>query len=330
MNGRVSLAQLIADAKAAGLVVTSGEEPEDADRFSPQPVDWSRLRVEGVPEADYLDAPHKYVPAGAKIWAWGPAESGKSIWAFWNAVRLTRRGLKVLYISEENPLPVEFHRHEGLRPDDEFLTFHHRQGYDLTKPDHLAAVIEPGAGCALIVLDTFTSVWTGDENSNAELAEFDRTLTQIVEATGASVLVLDHTGHPQMFQNRRGASAGRGASSKGQKADVTLTFAPVGDRGFTIDHGKNRFGMKELRKAFEVIDTDDGLDIISVADAERDELKARALELMDMHPDEFSKTGLAVVLKGRKEEALAAVQDLIDAGTIGRSGERGRLHRIEP
>ena len=55
-------------------------------------------------------------------------------------------------------------------------------------------------------------------------------------------VVIHHLGHRQMFSNRGGATAGRGASSLGQKADVTLEFKNAGEDLFTIIYGKCRIG----------------------------------------------------------------------------------------
>ncbi|MBA3727837.1 MAG: hypothetical protein H0W94_01270 [Actinobacteria bacterium] len=50
------------------------------------------------------------------------------------------------------------------------------------------------------MLDTLSACWSGDEGDNDAIAAFDRhALAPLVRATGASVLVLDHTGHPQPF-----------------------------------------------------------------------------------------------------------------------------------
>jgi hypothetical protein len=63
-----------------------------------------------------------------------------------------------------------------------------------------------------------------DENDNRAVADFDNTVLRPLVNAGATVIVLDHTGHTQPFVKRGGVTAGRGASSKGQKADVVLNF----------------------------------------------------------------------------------------------------------
>ena len=87
-------------------------------------------------------------------------------------------------------------------------------------------------------------------------------------------------GHPQAFVSRGGASAGRGASAMGQKADVVLVYQSVGPHEFTIDHGKNRTpgGHKEPKARFLVVDTEDGgLDVERIGRA----IDPRVAEAMD-------------------------------------------------
>jgi hypothetical protein len=49
----------------------------------------------------------------------------------------------------------------------------------------------------------------------------------------------------------------RGASAKGQKADVVLGFKATGPCQFEIEHAKNRFGPKEPIRALRVEDDED-------------------------------------------------------------------------
>ena len=53
--------------------------PTNDSSFQPAPVDWEALDREGIPTVEMLAEP--YIPAGARIWAFGPAESGKSLFA---------------------------------------------------------------------------------------------------------------------------------------------------------------------------------------------------------------------------------------------------------
>ena len=61
------------------------DDDDDDETFAPAPVDWGVIRASGVRTLEYLDEP--YLPARKRIWAVGPAESGKSVWAAWKTQR---------------------------------------------------------------------------------------------------------------------------------------------------------------------------------------------------------------------------------------------------
>jgi AAA domain len=237
------------------------------ERFQPKSLDLAALIEQGPPAYEFVESP--YLPTGASIWAAGATESGKSMWALATSCELTRRGLYVVYVSQENPLVVEWSRLVRFRPDPRFLIFFHYAGFDLALADHVDALAEaavdlgdmlagPTRKASLIVIDTHSACWSGDENANEAIAAYDRdSVRPLIEHTGASVLTLDHTGHPQAFVARKGASAVRGASAKGQKADVVLGFKATGPHQFEIEHAKNRFGAKEPIRALSVEDDED-------------------------------------------------------------------------
>jgi AAA domain len=189
---------------------------------------------------------------------------------------LSQAGVRVVYVSQENPRDVELRRLERLSPEPELLHVYHYTGMDLAQQDHVDWLQYVGGGAGLIVLDTLTACWSGDENSNEAMAAFDREVIRpIIGATGASVLTLDHTGHPTAFVPRKGVAAARGASAKGQKSDLFLEFKDEGNHRFLIRHGKDRIGgTREPDRTFEVIDTeDDLLDIVQVEGAEGEKLR---------------------------------------------------------
>jgi hypothetical protein len=246
---------------------TITEEPSPGFRL--EPLDLATLLLEDPEPCRYLVEP--YLPARRRVWAFGPGESGKSIWAQWVACRLTRDGRTVAYVSQENPLDEDLRRLRRLNPDPAFLRFFHGAGLDLMLPDHVAALREATAGADVVMLDTLTACWSGPEDDNGAIAALDRDVLVPITAAGATALVLDHTGHPQAFVRRRGVNAGRGASSKGQKADVVLEFVAHADHEFTIRVGKMRAGNghNPPDALMRVVDTaDGGLDIESVGNAE--------------------------------------------------------------
>jgi hypothetical protein len=262
------------------------EEADAALAFDPEmdgfrlvPLDFPKLLADGIPEPEYLD--HPYLPRGARVWVFGPAESSKTIYFEWLAAKLTRDGKTVAFVSAENPLGTDIDRIGRLRPAFERLHFFHMPGLDLADSNHFLELAGVCRDADLLVIDTLSACWSGDEASNVEVVKLDReVLTKLVRLTGVTVAVIHHTGHPQAFVNRGGAGAGRGASAMGQKADVVLVFQPVGVHEFTIDHSKNRTagGHKEPKARFRVVDTEGGgLHIERIGKA----VEERVIECMD-------------------------------------------------
>lgn len=311
--------------------------------FRPEPLDLADLR-RNPPTVTWLAEP--YVPAAARIWAWGPAESAKSMWAMHMAAQLSRQGHHVVVLSQENTLSVEFDRIERTSADERFLRVFHDQGFDLARQDHSAVLLDLAAGASFVVIDTLTACWRGDEADNRAIAEFDaRVLMPLVKA-GATVLVIHHTGHGGAGGiRRRGADAGRGASSQGQKADVVLEFDRKADNTFLIRHGKNRMGLgqREPDTYFRITDRDDGSLEIQTAGrppgrgekaAARTQQDAETVIqlLMDVGP--LSRSELTLLLaseslsKYRVDKALEAADE---GGRLSRpSGARGPYAAAQP
>ena len=182
---------------------------------------------------------------------------------------LTRAGLDVVYLSQENGLEEEARRFLRLRPDFDRLHLFVDQGFDLALPSHRAELLAISERAALVVVDTLTACWSGDEDSNRELAAFDRELLKPLQLVGASTLILDHTGNPQSFVRRKGVSAPRGASAKGQKTDFLLEFAATGESSFKLERGKSRGTHGKRPQAYRVVDVVDGegdtrLDLVEI------------------------------------------------------------------
>ena len=231
----------------------------DDGTFRPRPVDWIELEANGVPELEWLDEP--FLPKRKRVLAVGPAESGKSLWAAAKAAELSRAGVDVVYVTQENGLEEEARRFLRLGVDVEHLRLYVDQEFDLTLDDHRVALLETCAGAELVVLDALSAVWFGDEDSNAEIGAFDRDVLKPLTVAGAAVLVLDHTGNPAPGRSkgkRTGVAAPRGASSKGQKADFLLEFTPAGDGAFHVERGKKRGTHGRTPYVYRVLDRDDG------------------------------------------------------------------------
>lgn len=264
------------------------------------PIDWGPYLAGGIPSLEYLARP--YLPARKRVWAVGAAEAGKSIWAAHQAARLTHDGVTVAYFSQENGLEEELRRFIRLRPVYERLHLFVDEGLDLALHSHKGALLEATAGAHLVVIDTLTACWSGDENDNAAIAELDRdVLIPIARGQQATVLVLDHTGNPQPFVRRRGVSAPRGASAKGQKADHLLEFKAAGDSEFTLEHGKARGARKEPLRRFRVVDTsDDGLDLEEIEQTSDEKTAETAAIIVELVAAEPGMTTRALADKAKK------------------------------
>jgi hypothetical protein len=252
----------------------------DVGEIRLEPLDLQALLEADPQPVEYLFSPH--LPVARRVIGFGPAASAKSMWAMWVACQLSREGLKVLFISQENPLDEEVRRLRLLRPDPAHFRFLHAAGLDLKQPAHAAAFLEACRGVSLAVVDTLTACWSGDENDNAAIAGLDRdVLAPTMNETGATILLLDHTGNPQAFVRRKGIHAGRGASSKAQKADVVLVFEPRGEHEFVLECPKMRGAAEPPPVLLRVVDTDEGLDIETVGDADDIKVSTMAAAMVE-------------------------------------------------
>jgi hypothetical protein len=233
------------------------------------PIDWNAAD----PEIEVLLPPYLYV--GHRAWVWGPTESGKSLWVQWVCSQLSHEGKRIVYIQTENSLPVEKRRWRRLRADLDLVQVYHDQGYDLVIPADVDDLVSKAEGADVVVLDTLTGVWSGDENSNSEIARFDRdVMTRLKDEVGCAIIVIHHAGHPTQGRKREAASMGRGASSQGQKADTILeikTDHRFSQGTFTITHGKSRpsGGVKEPVRRYRVDGSFTGNDPLDIVEDDR-------------------------------------------------------------
>jgi hypothetical protein len=254
-----------------------------------------------------------YFPKGARIWIWGATGTYKSLYCAWIATKLSHQGIRVSYFSEENPLSEELRRLGKLRPDPSCFRMFHRTGMDLTDPQWVKALLETTQGDGIIFLDSFTDLWSGDEQANREIQQFDATVLKALQAKGVTPVVLDHTGHQPMFSNRGGATAGRGASSKGQKADVTLEFKTADEEGFSIVYGKCRIGgVRQPERTFRVEDVEEGgIDIVEAGSPQQralsDLAEKMAQAILTSPTGWLTTTALRKAAGGKRDRQPAAL-----------------------
>jgi hypothetical protein len=203
----------------AGFTVEDLQRVETTSEAIFDPHDWTQYEAE---EAEWLFRP--YIPKGSRVLAFGKAGSLKSLWAMWVAAQLAKEGHLVAYFNLEMRPSDAAKRLKSLDPPPDKFKWYSKFSFE--NAAHVDAACELLKGYSLIVIDSWSAVQAEGFNSNDTVAALDQTVFQpLIEETGASLLVLDNTGHDAMTE--RGPVRmrhARGASAKGDKMDVTLFF----------------------------------------------------------------------------------------------------------
>lgn len=171
---------------------------------------------------------------------------------------------KVLYIDEENPHDVVYHRLKqlGLRDYDN-IRYLHRQGVRLDRRfDRLldeAVTYQP----SLIVLDSLTRLHTQDENNAGAMAGlFNDSINVLTKETGSAIMVLHHT-------NKGEANSSyvrtRGSSDIGAAVDCGLEARAEAPGRFRLIHFKSRRKQAGEVTHVEIKDVDNGVRIVPVS-----------------------------------------------------------------
>lgn len=219
----------------------------ELDPFAP--VDWEDYEVE---ETEWLMEP--YVPRGSRVLAFGAAGSLKSLWAMWLAAHLTKEGKKVAYFALEMGLSDTVRRLRQLSI--EKRNFHLYRKFNFSNPNHVALALDGLKGMDLIIVDSWSAAHQG--TTNDEVARLDNEVFQpIIDATGATLLILDNTGHDVITEKGKiKPTHARGASAKGDKMEVTLQFdRPVDDNNYRTTISVRKMRMDRLIPAPETIET---------------------------------------------------------------------------
>ncbi|WP_158078574.1 AAA family ATPase [Microbulbifer mangrovi] len=212
-----------------------------------------------------------WLPADSFGVLYGPSGCGKSFfvlsWAFhvamgreWNGCKVER--LPTLYVAGEGGVGVRQRikaladEHNNGKGIPNFYRLDHpvRVGADEKEMEQLAATIkeksnEIGNDFGLIIFDTLARNMEGDENSNKDMSDFITACDNLREVTGASVLVVHHTGKSEA-KTARGASALRGACDyeylveKAKTPNTQLTVKCTKMKDGKDDHG-GQFTLSE-------------------------------------------------------------------------------------
>lgn len=112
----------------------------------------------------------------------------------------------------------------------------------------LAMGKEWGVPVRLVILDTMATTYTGEENSNSDLRDYFKAASEIRNRTGATVLIVDHSGKDE----ERGV---RGGQAKRDFADTSIHIErpdPEAPRvSFVIE--KQRDGEDNIRIELEAV-----------------------------------------------------------------------------
>ena len=164
---------------------------------------------------------------------------------------------KVLYIDEENPHDVVYHRLRQLGAENlTGLRYLHRQGVRLDRNfDKLldeAIAYEP----SMIVLDSLTRFHTRDENNAGEMASlFNDSINVLCRETGAAVVLLHHT---NKSDSNSSYVKTRGSSDIGAAIDCGIEARKTGANSFNLVHFKSRRTQAGGLTSVEICDTIDG------------------------------------------------------------------------
>jgi hypothetical protein len=205
-----------------------------------KPLAWQEFEVE---ETSWLFEP--YLPKHARVLCFGTAGSLKSLWAMWLGKRLADQGHKVAYFSLEMSSHETAKRLQKLRPPpDRFQCY---REFSFTSQEYLASAIDLFQGYSLIVVDSWSAAAAQMDlkESNQAIARMDKEVFQpLVDETGATLLILDNTGHG--MQTDKGLvkpEHARGASAKGDKMELTIYL----DRPLEEDNHTTKVKVKKMR-----------------------------------------------------------------------------------
>lgn len=239
------------------------DEPRDAeglpDAGHAGPADESRFWLNWLvdePEPPFLL--HPILPENAYVLVFGSTEASKSMTFVALCAEASRRGVRSTIYSLENPPHIDRDRLRRLSPDPANFRASNEL-LDLNDAAQFGALVEREKewGSRIILVDTYSHAFNSrSEDGNARAIEFARRVRYLMHETGATVVVLDHTGYAQEDEPRD-------ASAKRQQVDVAILMKKEGEwrpgapARFSMENKKAaRFG-NPFRLQGEIRDGDD-------------------------------------------------------------------------
>lgn len=197
-------------------------------------IDWSKPVTPG---SDWLIEP--LIERGQFAVIYGPAGSGKSLYAQEQAFQLAEQGLRVLYIDHENTTAEVAQRktamgYQGGSPLT-YLNFPPIRALDTAEGaarlDILVDKIRPD----VVFLDTWSKFLTGNESSpSTHTAAYNLAIIPL-RRRGITVIAIDHSGKDI-------AQGPRGGSTKVDNADVLWLLTAKSDNRLRLERRKTRTG----------------------------------------------------------------------------------------
>ena len=232
--------------------------------YEPVETDWDDWDEE-APDIDFLVP--GIIPRGFLIWAYGGKETGKSMYLLHLATELSRRGELCTFYSEEMAKTTDRRRIARFGPSREFFRWKNGRGLNLWDGDTVDQVIRENIGASLIILDSYERVWAPPmANSNKSAVAFASVAKHIINETGATLIVIDHTGFP--FRDDSGTlhdiRHARGSSAKEQQADMAILFTlrSMWEKGkpcrIRLENMKTARAENPFRLDLEIVDTPEG------------------------------------------------------------------------
>jgi len=248
-NGRVVTPR----GKDASEHLLAGFDPNDFEEYNLDDTfeEWDPWDYQ-APEDEWLLEP--YVPRASRVLLHGASGSLKTLWAMWLAWHLADEGCKVAFISTEMNKGQaakrfqRFPKRPGLRVYGRFML-----------GQNLGTAIKNWEGYDLIIIDSWSSTQGGMEsNSNDAVSTLDVEFFQpLVQATGATVLVIDNTGHDAITKEGKvKRDSARGASRKRDIQEVELFFSrPDRQNNFRTSIEVTKMRLDRAIPGKEVVET---------------------------------------------------------------------------
>lgn len=202
-----------------------GERSSENAVATPAPSDgehyWLNWQQDEEPPAYLLDP---ILPQNAYVLVFGSTEASKSMVFVALGVAASHRGVRTTVYSLENPPHIDRDRLRRLHPDP--ANFRQtNEPLDFNDARQFQALVEREKewGAQLIVIDTYSHAFASrSEDGNAKAIEFARRVRFLMHETGATVVVIDHTGYAQEDEPRD-------ASAKRQQVDVAVLMKKEGE-----------------------------------------------------------------------------------------------------